>query len=63
MFHHDEVSSGLYSGGFSKSFGLELTKFPGFLNKITLNYIALHCFQIWHHAITKGGVIENAAMP
>ena len=27
MFHHDDNSSGIYSEGFSKSFGLELTTF------------------------------------
>ena len=39
-FHHNENSSGSYSGGFSKSFGLELTTSPGFLkqNYTTLNY-------------------------
>ena len=40
MFHLDENSSGIYSGGFSKPFGLESTAFPGFLNKIALRYIA-----------------------
>ena len=35
-FHHDENSLRLYLGGFSKSFGLESTTFPDFLNNITL---------------------------
>ena len=40
FIHHNENSSGLYSGGFSKLFGLELTTFPGFFkqNNTTLNY-------------------------
>ena len=50
MFHLDENSSGKYSGGFSKSFGLELTTFPGFLNKIALrqitHYVTQHYVQI-----------------
>ena len=39
-FHHGENSCGFYSGGFSKSSGLELTPFPGFFkqNYATLNY-------------------------
>ena len=31
---HDENLSGIHSKGFSKSFGLELTTFPGFLNTL-----------------------------
>ena len=58
--HHDENSPGLYLGGFSKSFGLESSTFPDFLNKIT--YITQYYVQIWHHAKRNGGVIENAAM-
>ena len=35
-FHHNNNSSGIYPGRFSKSFGWELTTFPGYLNKTTL---------------------------
>ena len=59
-FHHDENSPRLYLGGFSKSFGLESSTFPDFLNKIT--YITQYYVQIWHHTKRNGGVIENAAM-
>ena len=53
---------GLHLGGFSKSFGLELSIFfSEFLNKIT--YITQYCVQIRHHAKRNGGVIENAAIP
>ena len=60
-FHHDENSPGLYLGGFSKSFRLESSAFPDFLNKII--YITQYYVQIWHHAKRNGGVIENTAMP
>ena len=49
-FHHDKNSSGLYSGGFSKSFGL--TTFPGLFKQNyttlddTLHYITQHYIQI-----------------
>ena len=45
-FHHDKNSPGLYSGGFSKSFGL--TTFPGLFKQNyttlddTLHYITQH---------------------
>ena len=57
MFHLDENSSGKYSGGFSKSFGLALTTFPGFLNKIALpeitHYITLHNIMFKYDIIQK----------
>ena len=59
--HHDENSPGLYLGGFSKSFRLESSRFPDFLNKIT--YITQYYVQTWHHAKRIGGVIEHAATP
>ena len=67
-FHHDDNSSGIYSGGFSKSFGLEWAIFPGYLNKITtLNYtsyyISQHYVQNLCHVERNRDVIENAAMP
>ena len=51
MFHHNENSSGLYSGGFSNSFGLELTKFAGFFkqNYTTLNYTLHFITQHYVH--------------
>ena len=58
--HHDENSPGLYLGEFSKSFGLESSTFPDFLDKIA--YITQHYVQIWHHAKRNKGVTENAAM-
>ena len=36
-FHHDKNLSGLYSGGFSKSFGSELTIFAGLFNPFVPN--------------------------
>ena len=36
MFYHNDNSSGISSEGFSKSFGLELTTFSGYLYKIKL---------------------------
>ena len=53
--------SGIYSGGFLKSFGLELITFPGFFKKITLRQIIHHITQ--HRSKRKGYFIENAAMP
>ena len=53
---HDKNSSVIYSGGFSKSFGLELTTFPRFFKwncstlNYTLHYITQHYVHIWHHA-------------
>ena len=57
MFHLDENSSGIYSGGFSKPFGLESNTFPGFLNKITLrsiaHYIILHSIMFKYDITQK----------
>ena len=69
-FHHDENSSELYSGGFSKSFVLELTTFPGFFkpNYPILNYKVHYTHNtMLKYDITQKegevGVIENATMP
>ena len=61
-FHHDENSSELYSGGFSKSFGLQLTTFPGFFKQTcttlnyTLHYIALPNIMFKYDITHKGEV-------
>ena len=62
-FHHDENSSELYSGGFSKSFGLQLTTFPRFFkqNCTTLNY-TLHYITLpnimFKYGITHKGEVS-----
>ena len=50
---NDNNSSGLYSGEFSQSFGLELTTFPWILKQY-YTYV-----EMWHHAKRKGSVTEN----
>ena len=62
--HHVENSSELNSGGFSKSFGLELTTLSGFFkqNYTTLNYtlyyITLRNIMFIHDITQKEGKVS-----
>ena len=64
FIHHDENLPELYSGGFSKSFGLELTTFSGIFKQnyttfnYTLYYITLHNIMFIHDITQKEGKVS-----